>query len=237
MDVPLVWAIQHLYLRVWWTPLNRWDGLILFLSHFLSDLLCINRSACVQGDLVACGVLSGNRHLEGRLCDCVRANYLASPPLVVAYAIAGTVSIDLETEPLGVNSEGKDVYLRDVWPSKEEVNHTEENIVIASMFKELRSRMEVRDYNSTRFSENMNVLVIWIDWFTESVESSVNNGWFVWLSAERKYVLEQIRVCRICPLPVGSQIHLHSMSVLLQQTGECQAVLFLLSFNVVLYLL
>ncbi|TRY85297.1 hypothetical protein DNTS_035792 [Danionella cerebrum] len=98
--------------------------------------------AIEQGDLVACGVLSGNRHLEGRLCDCVRANYLASPPLVVAYAIAGTVSIDLETEPLGVNSEGKDVFLRDIWPSKEEVNHTEENVVIHSMFKDLRSRME-----------------------------------------------------------------------------------------------
>lgn len=55
----------------------------------------------LQGDLVACGVLSGNRNFEGRLCDCVRANYLASPPLVVAYAIAGTVSIDFETEPLG----------------------------------------------------------------------------------------------------------------------------------------
>lgn len=54
-----------------------------------------------QGDLVACGVLSGNRHFEGRLCDCVRANYLASPPLVVAYAIAGTVGIDFEKEPLG----------------------------------------------------------------------------------------------------------------------------------------
>lgn len=54
-----------------------------------------------QGDLVACGVLSGNRHFEGRLCDCVRANYLASPPLVVAYAIAGNVDIDFEKEPLG----------------------------------------------------------------------------------------------------------------------------------------
>ena len=62
------------------------------------------RSYCsllFQGDLVACGVLSGNRHFEGRLCDCVRANYLASPPLVVAYAIAGTVGIDFEKEPLG----------------------------------------------------------------------------------------------------------------------------------------
>lgn len=57
-----------------------------------------------QGDLVTCGVLSGNKNFEGRLCDCVRANYLASPPLVVAYAIAGTVNIDFQTEPLGVFS-------------------------------------------------------------------------------------------------------------------------------------
>lgn len=53
---------------------------------------------------MTCGVLSGNRHFEGRLCDCVRANYLASPPLVVAYAIAGTVGIDFEKEPLGKDS-------------------------------------------------------------------------------------------------------------------------------------
>uniref|UniRef100_A0A8C9T8X9 aconitate hydratase n=1 Tax=Scleropages formosus TaxID=113540 RepID=A0A8C9T8X9_SCLFO len=84
-------------------------------------------NAIKQGDLVACGVLSGSRHFEGRLCDCVRANYLASPPLVVAYAIAGTVSIDFETEPLGTKP-GKEVYLRDVWPSREEVQHTEENM-------------------------------------------------------------------------------------------------------------
>lgn len=55
-----------------------------------------------QGDLVTCGVLSGNKNFEGRLCDCVRANYLASPPLVVAYAIAGTVNIDFQREPLGI---------------------------------------------------------------------------------------------------------------------------------------
>ncbi|XP_030626139.1 iron-responsive element-binding protein 2 [Chanos chanos] len=98
--------------------------------------------AIKQGDLVACGVLSGNRHFEGRLCDCVRANYLASPPLVVAYAIAGTVDIDFEKEPLGVTSEGKEVYLRDVWPSKEEVLHIEEHTVIASIFRDVKIRME-----------------------------------------------------------------------------------------------
>ncbi|XP_053370466.1 iron-responsive element-binding protein 2 [Clarias gariepinus] len=98
--------------------------------------------AIKQGDLIACGVLSGNRHFEGRLCDCVRANYLASPPLVVAYAIAGTIGIDFETEPLGVNNEGKEVFLKDVWPSKEEVQDVEEHEVIASIFTELRSRIQ-----------------------------------------------------------------------------------------------
>ncbi|XP_041964676.1 iron-responsive element-binding protein 2 isoform X1 [Alosa sapidissima] len=95
-----------------------------------------------KGDLVACGVLSGNRNFEGRLCDCVRANYLASPPLVVAYAIAGTISIDFEKEPLGVNSEGKEVFLTDVWPSRVEVQNIEEETVISSMFKDIRTRME-----------------------------------------------------------------------------------------------
>ncbi|XP_074534163.1 iron-responsive element-binding protein 2 isoform X2 [Halichoeres trimaculatus] len=98
--------------------------------------------AIKQGDLVACGVLSGNRHFEGRLCDCVRANYLASPPLVVAYALAGTVGIDFEKEPLGVTSEGKEVYLRDIWPSREEVQQTEEDTVISSIFKDLRGRIK-----------------------------------------------------------------------------------------------
>uniref|UniRef100_A0A3Q3VKN5 Iron-responsive element-binding protein 2 n=1 Tax=Mola mola TaxID=94237 RepID=A0A3Q3VKN5_MOLML len=98
--------------------------------------------AIKQGDLVACGVLSGNRHFEGRLCDCVRANYLASPPLVVAYALAGTVGIDFEKEPLGVTSEGKEVYLRDIWPSREEVQQTEEDKVISSIFKDLKGRIE-----------------------------------------------------------------------------------------------
>jgi aconitate hydratase len=74
-----------------------------------------------QGDLVAAAVLSGNRNFEGRISPDVRANFLASPPLVVAYAIAGTVNIDLATEPLGVDPNGEPVYLRDIWPSQEEV--------------------------------------------------------------------------------------------------------------------
>ncbi|MFW6198286.1 MAG: aconitate hydratase AcnA, partial [Acidobacteriota bacterium] len=75
-------------------------------------------------DLVVASVLSGNRNFEGRIHSEVKANYLASPPLVVAYALAGTVDIDFETEPLGQDREGEDVYLRDIWPSQLEIQET-----------------------------------------------------------------------------------------------------------------
>ncbi|HRI07506.1 MAG TPA: aconitate hydratase AcnA [Nannocystaceae bacterium] len=77
-----------------------------------------------QGNLVAAAVLSGNRNFEGRISPDIRANYLASPPLVVAYALAGTVDIDLQNEPIGAGKDGQAVYLRDIWPSQEEVEST-----------------------------------------------------------------------------------------------------------------
>ena len=77
--------------------------------------------AVQQHDLVVCSVLSGNRNFEGRVNPHTRANYLASPPLVVAYALAGTTDIDLATEPIGTGSDGKDVYLKDIWPSQQEI--------------------------------------------------------------------------------------------------------------------
>jgi len=77
--------------------------------------------AIKEGDLIAAGVLSGNRNFEGRIHPWVKANYLASPPLVVAYALAGTVDIDLATEPLGKDKEGNDVYLKDIWPTTAEI--------------------------------------------------------------------------------------------------------------------
>ncbi len=80
--------------------------------------------AVKRGDLVASAVLSGNRNFEGRINALVKANYLASPPLVVAYALAGTTDIDLTTEPLGKDETGRDVYLRDIWPSSELVAQT-----------------------------------------------------------------------------------------------------------------
>ena len=77
-----------------------------------------------EANLVAAAVLSGNRNFEGRINPNTRANYLASPPLVVAYALAGTVDIDLEQEPLGTGKDGKPVFLRDVWPSQQEISDT-----------------------------------------------------------------------------------------------------------------
>src|SRR5436190_20346019 len=78
-------------------------------------------AAVKDGNLVVASVLSGNRNFEGRVNPVVRANYLASPPLVVGYALAGTMNIDLESEPLGIGSDGKPVFLKDVWPSPAEV--------------------------------------------------------------------------------------------------------------------
>lgn len=80
------------------------------------------RDAIHSNDLVACSVLSGNRNFEGRIGADIRANWLASPPLVVAYAVAGTVDIDLESEPIGVDADGTPVMLSEVWPTPEEVD-------------------------------------------------------------------------------------------------------------------
>ncbi len=89
-----------------------------------------------ENELVVASVLSGNRNFEGRVHPEVKANYLASPPLVVAYAIAGTVNIDLTTQPLGKGNDGKDVYLRDIWPSNKEIGDTIAATVGPEMFKQ-----------------------------------------------------------------------------------------------------
>jgi len=93
-------------------------------------------AAVDENGLVVAAVLSGNRNFEGRIHPQVRASYLASPPLVVAYALAGTVDIDLRTEPLGRDKDGKPVFLRDIWPSSEEVRRTVASSVDAGIFKE-----------------------------------------------------------------------------------------------------
>jgi aconitate hydratase len=87
-----------------------------------------------EGDLVVCAVLSGNRNFEARIHPEVKANYLASPPLVVAYALAGRMDVDFDTEPIGVAHDGEEVYLRELWPSAQEVSDTIATSVRAEQF-------------------------------------------------------------------------------------------------------
>jgi aconitate hydratase len=92
-------------------------------------------AAVEEGDLVVCSVLSGNRNFEARIHPEVKANYLASPPLVVAYALAGRMDLDLETEPIGRGSDGEDVYLRDLWPSSAEIAEAVAAALEGSMYR------------------------------------------------------------------------------------------------------
>ncbi|WP_171167577.1 aconitate hydratase AcnA [Ruegeria sp. HKCCA0370] len=91
--------------------------------------------AIAEGDLVATSVLSGNRNFEGRISPDVRANYLASPPLVVVYALAGTMDIDLTSEPIGQDKDGNDVYMKDLWPTQQEVAELVEQTVTREAFQ------------------------------------------------------------------------------------------------------
>ncbi len=99
-------------------------------------------AAINEGDLVAASVLSGNRNFEGRVNPNVRANYLASPPLVVAYALAGTVDINLETDPIGQDKSGNPVYLRDIWPTTEEIAAHLDNATSPDTFRRIYDGIE-----------------------------------------------------------------------------------------------
>ena len=92
-------------------------------------------NAIHEGGLVACSVLSGNRNFEGRIHADVRMNFLASPPLVVAYAIAGTTNIDMYNDPIAQDAQGADVYLKDIWPPQTEINDTVNSTVSREMFQ------------------------------------------------------------------------------------------------------
>ncbi len=104
-------------------------------------------AAVRDGKLIGCSVLSGNRNFEGRIHPLVRNNFLASPPLVVAYALAGTLHIDMENEPLGVGSDGKPVYLRDIWPSRAEIQEVVTSCIDSAMFRDSYANVFSGDSN------------------------------------------------------------------------------------------
>src|SRR4051794_16931146 len=104
-------------------------------------------AAIAEKDLAVCAVLSGNRNFEGRINQDVKANYLASPPLVVAYALAGRMDLDLNEEPLGEGSDGEPVYLRDIWPDAEEIKRVVGDSVAAEMFSRNYAEVFAGDEN------------------------------------------------------------------------------------------
>lgn len=128
----------------------RESGLLKYLEQLKFNIVGYGCTTCIgnsgplpepvvkainEGNLVAASVLSGNRNFEGRVSPHTRANYLASPPLVVAYALAGTVDIDLDKDPIGQDGEGKDVFLKDIWPSQKEINEVIHQFVTAQSFR------------------------------------------------------------------------------------------------------
>ena len=117
--------------------------------------------AVQENDLVVAAVLSGNRNFEGRIHPQVRASFLASPPLVVAYALAGTVDIDLAHEPLGTNDKGEQVYLRDIWPSQEEIRQLVTKSVTPEVYAENYSRVFEGDEHWQALSNSTGQLFEW----------------------------------------------------------------------------
>ncbi|ADV67414.1 aconitate hydratase AcnA [Deinococcus maricopensis] len=112
-------------------------------------------AAINEGDLVVASVLSGNRNFEGRVNPHIRANYLASPPLVVAYALAGTVVNDIVNDPIGQDQDGQPVYLRDIWPSNAEIQDIMDRAITAEMFKRVYDGIEKsnQDWNAIPVKE------------------------------------------------------------------------------------
>ncbi|HVZ50611.1 MAG TPA: aconitate hydratase AcnA [Pseudolabrys sp.] len=116
-----------------------------------------------DNDLVAAAVLSGNRNFEGRVNADVRANYLASPPLVVAYALAGSMQVDIAKEPLGVDKQGKKVFLKDIWPSNKEIGNFVNKNVTKSIFAKKYADVFKGDANWRKISVKGGLTYAWDD--------------------------------------------------------------------------
>ncbi len=117
--------------------------------------------AAKAGDAIACSVLSGNRNFEGRVHPEVKMNFLASPPLVVAYALAGTLNLDLTTEPLGTGSDGQPVYLKDIWPTPAEIQQFIAKSVDAAMFKKSYASVFAGDENWNAINTPTSKIYAW----------------------------------------------------------------------------
>lgn len=122
--------------------------------------------AITTGDLVVSGVLSGNRNFEGRIHPYIKANYLASPPLVVAYALAGTTNIDLTTEPIGIDKAGEPVYLKDIWPTQAEVAAEYDKALNPETFRKEYNGIEHSNPKWNAIPVPEGALYAWNEWST-----------------------------------------------------------------------
>ncbi len=120
-------------------------------------------NAVVEGDLVAAAVLSGNRNFEGRVNPHARANFLASPPLVVAYALAGRVDIDLDNDPIGFDKKDKPVFLKDIWPTQKEISTILKKSVKASIFRKRYKNVDKGNKNWNTIKQTKSDLFTWSD--------------------------------------------------------------------------
>ncbi|MEB3211090.1 MAG: aconitate hydratase AcnA [Leptolyngbyaceae bacterium] len=144
-------------------------------------------------DLVACAVLSGNRNFEGRVSPHTKCNYLASPPLVVAYSIAGTLAIDLKTEAIGTDTSGNPVYLKDIWPSTEEIREVMNAALTPEMFRSRYSNVfsgnaewqEIQTVESQTYEWNSSSTYVQNPPFFSDMEASVNGGSFADIKGAR----------------------------------------------------
>jgi len=152
------------------------SGLLTYLENLKFNIVgygcttCIGNSgplpepvanAIIKNNIVAASVLSGNRNFEGRVSPHTKANYLASPPLVVAYALAGSVDINLTKEPLGKDKQGKDVYLKDIWPTQEEINKVIAKSVTAQAFRKRYKDVSRGNKNWNAIKETKSDLYKW----------------------------------------------------------------------------
>ena len=146
-----------------------------------------------KNNLTVCSVLSGNRNFEGRVHQEVKANFLASPPLVVAYAIAGNINVNLTTDSLGKSKSGKDIFLKDLWPTNTEINQTLNLCLTPEMFKERYKEIYKGDDNWKSISNSKNTTYEW-----NETSTYIKHPPF--FDAQNKFVLKNIKDSRILAL-------------------------------------
>ena len=146
-----------------------------------------------SNNLTVCSVLSGNRNFEGRVHQDVKANFLASPPLVVAYAIAGNININLITDPLAKSKSGKKIFLKDIWPTNNEINETLSKCLTPEMFKERYKQIYKGDENWKSIKSNKNTTYDWND-----TSTYIKHPPF--FDTKNKFELKDIKEARILAL-------------------------------------